>query len=129
MGKFAIKFTEKSLTQQHLKDETNINRIMEKYERSGVITHLSSRIAQYGDFSNVGTFHQAMVKLQEAQNLFNDVPSEIRKKFDNDPAKFIEFCSDENNIEELREMGLAEPAPVIKKSAVDPPITPSPDEE
>jgi hypothetical protein len=45
-------------------------------------------------------------KLREADSAFAQVPSEIRKRFENDPAKFFHFVTDEKNHEELAQMGL-----------------------
>ena len=42
------------------------------------------------------------------QEAFNSLPSDIRKKFDNDPAEFLEFVSDEKNNDEMIQMGLKE---------------------
>ena len=39
------------------------------------------------------------------------MPSVIRERFGNDPAKFVDFCVNPANIEAVREMGLA-PRPV-----------------
>lgn len=122
-------FTQKSKTQQHPKDEVNVNRILDKYRETGLVSHVATRAAQYGDFSDVGTFQDVIHKVQAAQDLFDQIPSDIRKKFDNDPAKFIEFCSNPDNIDDLREMGLAVPAQVDEIQAADPPISPSPDED
>jgi len=36
------------------------------------------------------------------------IPSDIRKKFDNDPGKFYEFVSNPDNKEELKQMGFIE---------------------
>lgn len=105
----AIKFKEPSMTQQHLKDACNINKIMAKYEKTGLVTHINQRAAQYGDFSEVTDFQGALEKIAGANNMFMDLPAEIRQRFDNDPVYFVEFCSDPANIGELRELGLAEP--------------------
>ena len=43
-----------------------------------------------------------------ANSLFAGLPSTIREKFENDPAKFLEFAQDEENLDEMRKMGLAE---------------------
>ena len=44
-----------------------------------------------------------------AQTLFNEMPSSIRNRFSNDPAHFLDFCSNENNRAEMHEMGLLKP--------------------
>ena len=49
-----------------------------------------------------------MNQIIAAQEAFNSLPSDIRKKFDNDPAEFLEFVSDEKNNDEMIQMGLKE---------------------
>ena len=39
--------------------------------------------------------------------MFEELPSQIRKKFNNDPAQFLDFVQNENNKDALYEMGLA----------------------
>ena len=42
----------------------------------------------------------------DAQNAFDQLPSEVRNKFHNDPAKLIGFLKDEKNNEEAYALGL-----------------------
>ena len=42
-----------------------------------------------------------------AEAMFEELPLEIKKRFDNDPAKLVEFCNDPKNLEEAIEIGLA----------------------
>ena len=40
--------------------------------------------------------------------MFEELPATIRKKFENDPAKFLDFVNDERNADEMVELGLRE---------------------
>jgi len=84
---------------------------MAKYEQTGQIHHVNQRAAQYGDFSKVSDLISAFEQVEGANELFMELPAETRAFFQNDPFKFVEYCSNPENIEVLREMGLAEPAP------------------
>lgn len=97
--------------QQHLADETDINNIMRKYQKTGELRHVTSMAGEYGDFSNAPDYKTAMEQIIAADNLFMELPAAVRDRFGNDPANFIEFATDEKNIEELRKMGLAPEAP------------------
>lgn len=101
-----------SLTQQNFKDDADINVLLERFRVTGVIPE-GVRLPTFGDFSEVVDFRSAQDAVLRAKNAFMDVPAETRKRFDNDPQKFVEFCSDKANLSELREMGLA-PAEVVK---------------
>jgi phage internal scaffolding protein len=101
--------TGESLTQEQFAEESNINNIIRSYDRNGVIEHINRGNAIYGDFSNVTDFSDALDQIREAQNEFLNIPSEIREKFQNDAGQFFKFASNPENIQELRDMGLAEP--------------------
>lgn len=106
--------TGKSMTKQSFKNETNINNIMSKYEKTGVIDHLSQHNGSYGDFSNVPSFHEALNMIKHSEHMFQNLPANIRKHFNNDPAEFLEFYDDPDNHDATIEMGLRpqpEPAP------------------
>lgn len=103
------KFTQKSLTKQSEKDECNINKIMAKYEKTGLVNHVMSQEAVYGDFSQVTDYQDALNKINAAQALFDALPAQIRSKFENDPTLFLEFAQNPENADQLIEMGLAVP--------------------
>lgn len=97
----------KILTKQHFKDECNINRIVKSHLRGNVDDHVNLSKPQYGDFSDPIDYQNAMNMVIHANEQFDALGSDVRKKFDNDPSKFLHFCSDENNIDEMVAMGLA----------------------
>jgi len=96
------------LTEQNHKDETDINQIVRKYNKTGLIDHLNQFEKQYGDMTGYD-YQDAMNTVAAANTMFEGLPSAIRNKFDNDPAKFINFVDDEANADKLVEMGLAKP--------------------
>lgn len=99
-----------TMTQQHMAAETDINNIMKRYERDGIIEHFNQYQGEYGDFTVMPDFHTAMNTIREADEMFLSLPASIRDRFDNDPAKFVDFATDKNNLAEMREMGLARKA-------------------
>lgn len=100
---------EPSLAQQHFKEECDINTILQKFSVTGILPEapLSPR---YGDFSGIGDYHTALNRVIAAQEEFEGLPAQIRARFDNDPAKLIEFLDDEANRPEAENLGLVEKA-------------------
>jgi phage internal scaffolding protein len=98
---------EPSLAQQHYKDECDINTILEKFNITGLLPEqtLSPR---YGDFTGIGDYHTALNRVIAAQDEFEALPAQIRARFENDPAKLIEFLEDENNRPEAEQLGLVD---------------------
>lgn len=95
--------------QQHMKDEVDINNIIKKYDRTGLITHVNQSVAQYGDFSEVNEYQESLNMVINAQNAFDELPSSIRKRFGNDPGEFFEFATNPDNHDAMVELGLANP--------------------
>ena len=92
-------------TEQHHKMECDINNIIKKYDRTGLITHISKIEAKFGDFT--GEEFQTMQNIVAgAKTMFNELPVEIRKEFDNDPQKLISFMENPDNRERAIELGL-----------------------
>lgn len=121
---------EASLTQQHLAEETDINYILAKYQKTGVITHVAKFAGQYGDFSGVPDYKTGLEMVMAADDMFMSLPSSIRDRFGNDPAQFIAFATDEKNHDEMIKMGLAprpaEPPKPQLVQVVEPDETPVP---
>ena len=107
-------------TQQHAKAECDINNILKQYDRTGLITHINSAKAQYGDFTEVNEYQESLNRVMMAQEAFMELPSAIRKQFENDPGQFFEFATNPENQDAMVEMGLAErpiSAPSAEKTA------------
>lgn len=95
-----------SMTEQHHKDSCDINFILRKYQSSGILTHYNEFEGNYGDFTDVLDYHESMNKVIAADSMFKSLPSSVRFRFNNDPALFLDFVHNPDNVEELRKMGL-----------------------
>lgn len=98
--------TSDCFVQQHDADDCDINRIMDRYVRDGVIDHVKQYGGQYGDFTNVPDFAGALRVVEEAEECFAALPAKVRAKFDNDPGAFLDFVSDPENRSEMAMLGL-----------------------
>lgn len=104
---------DRSLTKQAFKEECDINSIMRRFERDGILAHYNTYRGDYGDFTECPEYHEAQNKVLAANEMFLTVPAKIRERFANDPARFLEFVQDKKNLPQMREWGLAkEPPPV-----------------
>ena len=114
LPKEGLEFTEESMTQQHFKDECDINNIMKRYQETGVLIDPMTgarREPIFGEFDFEFDLRDAMDRINEAYERFNQLPSRVRERFDNSPAKLLEFLRDEDNYDEAVELGLVEPRP------------------
>lgn len=97
---------ELSLTKQSFKDECDVNNVLKRYRETGLFpTDMGP--GMYGDFSEVTDFQSAFEAIQEANAAFASLPANIRDYFKNDPATFIAFAEDPNNLDAMVDMGLA----------------------
>lgn len=92
-------------TKQQFAAESNINNIMAKYQKTGLIDHVSRYGPTYG-FAEPVDFQEALNTVRTAQDMFNALPSSWRARFENDPAKFLDFVQDPENEEEMRHIGI-----------------------
>lgn len=94
-----------SRTKQEFKEECDINTIMKKYVSRGVLP-VGVGVGTYDDYSDATDYQEALNTLIKAKGQFDSLPSDVRKRFENNPAKFLEFISDSKNLDEAQSMGL-----------------------
>lgn len=99
-----------SKTEQSHRDVVNINSIMRRYQKTGVVPQASSG-AIYGDFTGVSDYRSALEAVRQADEAFMKLPSSVRKEFGHDPQRLLAFLSDPNNRQAAEDMGLIERAP------------------
>ncbi len=99
------------MAKQSFKEECDINTILKKYDKTGLIEHVSKYNGSYGDVTESVDYQTALNTVMSAESAFMSLPASIRTLFDNDPHRFLEFAQDPENAEELIEMGLATRAP------------------
>lgn len=102
-------------TQQHMADECDINLIIKRHTPEQLQNIATQNEGRYGDATSL-QYHEAQNIITNANTMFEELPSDIRKNFNNDPATFLDFTSDKNNHEEMREMGIMEPLPPVKST-------------
>lgn len=110
-----LSFNNETRTKQSFKAECDINNIMAKYAKTGVLEHTKNVQGAYGDFSDVPDFQEARNRLIAAEQAFMALPAKLRKEFDNDPANLVAFIEDDANYERAAELGLIAPKPIVEK--------------
>ncbi len=114
---------EESRTRQSEAAACNINNIMARYEKTGVLP-LQGREGFFADVSEMGDYRQAMDQVERGQQAFMLLPAGVRARFANDAAQFLDFVSDPANRDEMREMGLLEPLEEPVEAPIEEPSEP-----
>lgn len=116
---------EPSRTKQSFKAECDINTIISRYLKTGTLDFANKNEPRYGDVTGI-EYQQAAFKVAAAKSMFAELPAALRHRFDNEPAKFLDFVQDDRNIEEARELGLLKPKAEATVAVATPPAVTSP---
>lgn len=109
-----------SLTKPEFAHEADINRIMERYNRTGVLPDTARlAAAQYGDFSQVPNYLEMHEKIMHADALFAALPAKLRKEFNNDPHQFLKASGTPEGQALIKTLGLPTSAPINAGSVDD----------
>lgn len=100
------------ITEQSHKSEVDINNIIRRHGTDMIqkTAMLQSQTFQFDDVTG-NDFQEAMFKINKAQESFDSLPSQIRKRFDNNPAVFLDYVQNPDNLAEMRDLGLAQRLP------------------
>lgn len=96
-------------TQQHFKDEVDINNIIARFKRTGQLPE-GTPGGQYMDITAMDfmTMQNAMVAVKTR---LAALPARVRERFDNSPQAMLAFIEDPANADEARKLGLLPPLP------------------
>ena len=116
--------------EQSHKDEVNINNIIKRHGMDLIAKTAALQQFTYDNNPN-NDFQETMNAILKAKESFASIPSEIRKRFDNSPAKFMDFIHNPDNKDELVELGLAQRVPeppivqveVVNQQTTETPLT------
>ena len=97
----ATKVDPSSMTEQHHKDTCDINKIMARFVKTGVIDHVKTYSGQYGDVT-ANDFESAMNLIAEQKTIFYELPAEARAAFDNDPVQYLALMETDEGLSELQ---------------------------
>lgn len=96
-----------SLTQQHFKEDADINTIMRRFGvTDGSIPPVALDPRYFGDFTDATDFRTALDRVREAEQRFALLPADLRNRFANDPAALYAFVTDPANEKEAIQLKL-----------------------
>lgn len=98
---------ESTLTQQNTAEQTDINYIVAQFTRTGILPQ-AKQLPTYGDFTGVSDYRQALDLIRESDNMFQNLPSEARKHFNNSPADFLDYMLNEPQQALIDKLGLSD---------------------
>jgi phage internal scaffolding protein len=110
-----LRCEDESLASQSSKDEADINILVRRFGLDGMLPS-NVRAPTYGDFMGLTSYQESLNALIAAQHSFMAMPAKVRAEFDNDPHRFVHFCSDDANYDRMCELGLLAPEAMQKRA-------------
>ncbi len=93
-------------TKQSEKDACDVNLIVAKFERTGLVDHLAGGLPSFQDVSEIGDYRSAIENVRKVDEYFQGLPAAVRTRFDNDAASFMEYLESGGDEDDMRELGL-----------------------
>lgn len=104
------------VTIQSAAADCDIHIILKKYQRGQIsIADMNKDVASmlYGDFSQVKSLQDMYQMVEDAKELFNQLPTAVKEQFGFDPRSFVKAAGDEANRGLFEKLGLIEKKPVV----------------
>lgn len=121
-------FYKPSLTRQEFKEECDLSLLLKRFGRTPegrkALQNAQGYVAgvKFGDVSSVPDFRTARDTVNAANASFMALPPLVRRRFENDPAQFLDFMTDSRNREEAERLGLLKPVKAADAAVATPPV-------
>ena len=97
---------EPSKTDQQYKDDCDVNEIIRRYKKDGIVPHVKNINAQFADVSDIPSLMEGIERIDAAKEEWLKVPASIRKKHGNSVVNFYNWLADPANQDEAVKLGL-----------------------
>lgn len=106
-AKSRVRNEDPSLTVQSAATDCDLNVLVKRFGiDKDPVPYMAADPRFYGDFSDLPDLATALQRVRRAEQLFNDLPADLRSFFSNDPGLMWQFVNDPANADECVEMGL-----------------------
>lgn len=114
--KYSYEYEGPVRTKQEFKKECDINNIMTKFRKTGKLPDYIKQNPIYGDFTDAENYIESLNTVVKAQQQFELQSSEVRNKFKNDVALFLDYINDVNNKAEAEDLQIIPKGEVVVKN-------------
>lgn len=99
-----VTFSGPGRTKQSFKEECDINTLMAKYLKTGHMDHVNQALPRFECVSD-HDFQSAQNLIADAKSMFENIPSAVRARFENNPGKLLDWVHDPKNVQEAASLG------------------------
>lgn len=107
------------MTEQHHEKQCNINNIMARYEKTGLIDHINRIEGNYGDATGAD-FKTALDLVKREEANFAELPAKIRAELNDDPAEYLDLVATDEGVKQMADL-------LFGSTKTDQPEKPEPD--
>lgn len=100
-----------SKTDQSFKEDCDVNLIVQRWLKTGQISHLAKNQGVYADATLIPDLQDAMSTVAVATQAFDNLPAKVRERFGNSPVALMNFLSVKENYDEGVKLGFFKPRP------------------
>ena len=109
------------MTQQHFKEQCDINRILDAYKvkarAMGVsVAELMPKLGseQFLDVSNLDDYLTSQNRIAQVNQMFEALPAEVRRSYNDNPANFVAALGDSRNYRKFADLGIMDINQVVE---------------
>lgn len=90
-------------TKQKTGQEHDINKLVRQYQKTGILPTMRDEHGLFADVCSIGDYQQCRDRVIAANEAFASLPSNIRARFNQNPAVFMDFMSNIDTDEKIKE--------------------------
>lgn len=112
---YALYFTRPSRVAADMAADCDVNLIVSRYQRSGILPTVRNNFGddgKYRDVADAPSYIEGLNIVAQANEMFAQLPSDVRREFGNSPERFLEAYHDPKRKSFLQELGVLPPDPV-----------------
>lgn len=98
-----------SLTKQSFVEECDINEILRRSALGQDVVHINTAVPRYGDVTKAPDYQTALNMVREAEAAFDQLPWQLKERFNQDPGALVAFLSDDKNYDEAVKLKIVAP--------------------
>lgn len=117
-------FHKPSKTNKDFAAEVDVNNIMDRFLRTGQLSHVSNEQLVYQDNTNIPDLQSAIHQVKSAGKIWDNLSKKLKNKFKS-PDELYDYLSDPKNTKEALELGIIseEKTTTIQTTMTTPPKT------
>lgn len=99
------------LCKQEFREEVDINVIVARCLKSGMMPDMRAVQPVFADVSDIGCYADVLRRVSAAEEAFLSLPAHLRSRFHNRASELVEFVQDDRNRDEAVKLGLVAALP------------------